>query len=78
MCGQFSATALMPLVGAAVDYTSKKAPFGRDVGLDFVFHDARASLHLETNLVLLFDRHGAVHRSRMYATKYPYSRIYRD
>ena len=40
----------------------EKAPFGRDVGLDFVFHDARASVHLETNLVLLFDRYGAVHR----------------
>ena len=40
----------------------QKAPFGRDVGLDFVFHDARASLHLEANLVLLFDRYGAVHR----------------
>ena len=28
MCGQFSATALMPLVGAAVDYTSKRRQFG--------------------------------------------------
>ena len=28
MCGQFSATALMPLVGAAVDYTSKRRHLG--------------------------------------------------